>query len=375
MQEDDFMANLLSSVTAASNETANRKRKSSPEIPSSDGYQAPSSDGSFFSSRKRYGADSDDEPVWDAKRGVMGKKPRVSDTTITPRRMSRDRNQDNGYSLDDTMDVDDEAVKPEPIDSEEDEEIQVRKARPPTATNKLNGSAGAKRRVINSTSVKNIVKRESTPITVITPKAEPEIEEVQSAKPRVNGKPKAKANAKHWSAIQESLAAFPSNQTSELDTVNAPVGSTKPENVLEEDGSLRFFWLDHLEQDGVVHLVGKVLDKQTGKYVSTCVSVTGIERCLYLKPRAKRFGTSLMLTKVTNFVWLSVVRGFETDLDVSEEDVLDEFESFRSQVGIDQYRCKFVKRKYAFEDKDVEKGESDWLEVVYGFDRESRVRI
>lgn len=302
MQEDDFMANLLSSVTAASNETANRKRKSSPEIPSSDGYQAPSSDGSFFSSRKRYGADSDDEPVWDAKRGVMGKKPRVSDTTIIPRRMSRDRNQENGYSLDDTMDVDDEAVKPEPVDSEEDEEIQVRKARPLTATNKLNGSAGAKRRVINSTSVKNIVKRESTPITVITPKAEPEIEEVQSAKPRVNGKPKAKANAKHWSAIQESLAAFPSNQTSELDTVNAPVGSTKPENVLEEDGSLRFFWLDHLEQDGVVHLVGKVLDKQTGKYVSTCVSVTGIERCLYLKPRAKRFGTSLMLTKVTNFV-------------------------------------------------------------------------
>lgn len=60
---------------------------------------------------------------------------------------------------------------------------------------------------------------------------------------------------------------------------------------------------------------------------------------------------------------------------MSEEDVLDEFENFRSQVGIDQYRCKFVKRKYAFEDKDVEKGESDWLEVVYGFDRESSVPV
>ncbi|OXH31047.1 DNA polymerase alpha subunit A [Cryptococcus neoformans] len=352
MQEDDFMANLLSSVTAASNETASRKRKSSPEIPSSDGYQAPSSDSSFFSSRKRYGGDSDDETVWDAKRGVMGKKPRVSDATITPRGMSRDEDQENAYSFDDTMDVDDIVVKPEPLDSEEEDEIQMRKARPLTATNKLNGAAGAKRRVINSTSVKNVVKREPSPAPVIAPKAAPEIEEIQSVMPHVNGKPKAKANAKHWSAIQESLAASSSSQTSELDTVSAPVGSTKPEKVIEKDGSLRFFWLDHLEQDGIVHLVGKVLDKQTGKYVSACVSVTGIERCLYVKPRAKRFA-----------------RGFETDLDVSEEDVLDEFENFRSQVGIDQYRCKFVKRKYAFEDRDVEKGESDWLEVVYGFDQ------
>lgn len=289
------MANLLSSVTAASNETASRKRKSSPEIPSSDGYQAPSSDSSFFSSRKRYGGDSDDEPVWDAKRGVMGKKPRVSDATITPRGMSRDRDQENEYSFDDTMDVEDVAVKPELVDSEEEEEIQVRKTRPLTATNKLNGAAGAKRKVINSTSVKNVIKREPSPVLAIAPEAAPEIEEIQSAKPRTNGKPKVKANAKHWSAIQESLAASSSNQTSELDTVSAPVGSTKPENVMEKDGSLRFFWLDHLEQDGIVHLVGKVLDKQTGKYVSACVSVTGIERCLYVKPRAKRFGTFFML--------------------------------------------------------------------------------
>jgi DNA polymerase alpha subunit A len=81
-------------------------------------------------------------------------------------------------------------------------------------------------------------------------------------------------------------------KTNELDEVKAQIGSVKAENVLEEDGSLRIFWLDHMEQDGVIHLVGKVVDRASGKFVSACLSVQGIKRNLFVKPRARRFRKS-----------------------------------------------------------------------------------
>lgn len=46
-----------------------------------------------------------------------------------------------------------------------------------------------------------------------------------------------------------------------------------------------------------------------------------------------------------------------------------DFDSLRRKAGIEEWAAKFVQRKYAFEDKAVEKGESEWMKVVYGFDR------
>ena len=68
--------------------------------------------------------------------------------------------------------------------------------------------------------------------------------------------------------------------------------SSNSSNVLavEEDGSLRFYWIDYLELDGKVYFVGKVLDKQTNRYVSCCVTVEGLERNLYILPRNRRVG-------------------------------------------------------------------------------------
>ncbi|OCF33996.1 DNA polymerase alpha subunit A [Kwoniella heveanensis BCC8398] len=360
MQEDDFMASLLSSVTSAANEPAHRtKRKSSPDIPSSEGFH-PSSDSSFFSSsgtqRKRYGHE-DDEEVWDAKRGVMGKKPRVSDVTVVPGGRSNDRDQENDSDF--IMDVDDEddhvIVKPEPIDEDEDEdEMEIRKVKPlSSAATKLNGAAPTRRRGVNSSSVKHVVKPQPAHVDV---KAEPDLDlDIKMVKPSPSiprTARQAPPGSAHWSSVQESLLPQSSPKVSELDEVRAPVGSTKSENVLEEDGSLRMYWLDHLEQDGVVLLIGKVLDRQTGKYVSCCLSINGIERNLFVKPRAKRF-----------------IRGQETDEDVSRTDVFSEFDQIRRKAGIEEWAAKYVQRKYAFEDKGVEKGESEWFKVAYGFDQ------
>jgi DNA polymerase alpha subunit A len=332
------MASIMDSVVAASTEVP-RKRKSSPEFPSSDAA-IPSSDGSFFSaSRKRYGME-EDEDLWAMK------KPRVSDVTAVP---------DENYQFNhNDMDVDDVVVKAEPkdLDAEEDEEdvqIKVRDSKPLVASTKIN------RRVVNSSSVKHTVAK---PEPVVA-KADVEV------KPRPvmpNGKPLA-AGAAHWSSVQETLVP---QKASELDEVKAAVGLVKADNVLEADGGLRMFWLDFMEQDGVVHLVGKVLDRQSGKYVSACVSVNGIKRNLFVKPRAKRFCEFPSHRSATD----ATAAGFETDIEVTKTDVFQDFDTVRRKAGIEEWASKFVNRKYAFEDQTVEKGESEWLKVVYGFDRE-----
>lgn len=63
--------------------------------------------------------------------------------------------------------------------------------------------------------------------------------------------------------------------------------------------------------------------------------------------------------------------GVETDLEVTRTDLYQDFDQYRRKAGIEEWAAKFVSRKYAFEDKGVEKGESEWMKVVYGFDRES----
>ena len=259
------MASLLSGVTAVVNE-APRQRRSSPELPSSDA-PAPSSDSSFFSGgRKRYGMEEDDD-LWAMK------KPRMSDVTAVP--------DENFYGDTDMgMDIDDVMVKSEPKDlddGEEDDDVQikVREARPLTTSTKTN------RRVVNTSSVKHTIAKPE-PATLKSDA------QTQSLKPiqQVNGKTQL-AGAAHWSAVQESL--IPQSKGSDLEEVKASSGTVKIDNVLEQDGSLRMFWLDHHDQDGVVHLVGKILDRQSGKYVSACATVNGIQRNLFVKPRAKRF--------------------------------------------------------------------------------------
>ena len=268
------MASLLSAVAEPSAESS-RKRKSSPDMPTSEPIE-PSSDSSYFSNtRKRYGVeeDDDDREVRDAKKGVMGKKPRVSEMTIVP-----DRDSDNDFPMDmDEMPI----IKPEPQD-DDDDEIQIRPTRPATsASTKVNSTAVPRqRKVVNSTSVKHVVKPEPVSADLKAEKAK----SIVSRGP-ANGKP-VPAGSEHWSAVQESLLP---TKSSDIAEVKAYVGSVKAENVLEQDGSLRIFWLDHMEQDGAIHLVGKALDRATGKYVSTCVTVNGIQRNLFVKPRAKRF--------------------------------------------------------------------------------------
>jgi DNA polymerase alpha subunit A len=127
-------------------------------------------------------------------------------------------------------------------------------------------------------------------------------------------------------------------------------------SALEPDGSLRFFWLDYLELDGRIYFIGKLKDKNSGAWVSCCVTVEGVQRNLFVLPREKRVEED------------DEGQLQETDDVPDLQNVYSDFDRVRKKIGIKSWKAKFVKRKYAFGEPDVPKQESQWMKVVYGFD-------
>jgi DNA polymerase alpha subunit A len=165
----------------------------------------------------------------------------------------------------------------------------------------------------------------------------------------------------------------------------------------EEDGSLRFYWLDYVENNGAVNLFGKVFDKETKKYVSCCVTVNGIERNLFILPRGskttapkkakakpKKAATQMDLNEDaaeavnSGSDWgnsddeeeapNSEDEGQESEYKPTMDDVEDDIDDVLRQAGVSQYRHKEVVRKYAFEVPGVP-AETRWLKLKYGFDK------
>jgi DNA polymerase Pol2 len=109
-----------------------------------------------------------------------------------------------------------------------------------------------------------------------------------------------------------------------------------------------FFWIDATEKNGNVHLFGKVADpKEENNFVSCCAVVKGNLRNLFVLPRL-----------------------MEDDNYAGWEDVHHELK------GILQPKCipkvagaswsgKVVLRKYAFDDAEIPREETDYFKVVY----------
>ena len=127
--------------------------------------------------------------------------------------------------------------------------------------------------------------------------------------------------------------------------------------VVEEYMSL--YWLDACENNGIVYLFGKVdvtpTDAKDGekRYVSCCVAVHGSERNLFVLPRATGRCRADGTQERSDF---GAVHKELTDMLVP--DIIPR------SLG-QTFRCKAVKRKYAFEHGDVPRGETEYLKVVY----------
>ena len=158
-----------------------------------------------------------------------------------------------------------------------------------------------------------------------------------------------------WLSVYDSLTVKPDDNFGKLGSGAAASSSSAHAatiSALEDDGSFRFFWLDYLEQDGALYFVGKTLDKKTNSYISCCVTVTNLQRNLFVLPRPHQLDSD----------------GFETDIVPDMQAVWKDFDQIRKKAGINGWKAKFVKRRYAFGESDVPREETPWLKVVYGFE-------
>lgn len=192
----------------------------------------------------------------------------------------------------------------------------------------------------------------------INPKVEStEVDFKELPKPLPTSTPSENKKAENlsWMSYYDSLSVAKGET---LGSGPSAFSSTSQDKIsaLEPDGSLRFFWLDYLEHDGKVHFIGKLKDKRSGQWVSCCVTVENLQRNLYVLPRERRVEIDEDGDE------------YETDIVPQLTDVHKEFDTFRKRAGVKTWKAKFVKRKYAFGERHVPRGEAQWMKVVYGFD-------
>lgn len=149
-----------------------------------------------------------------------------------------------------------------------------------------------------------------------------------------------------WNNVRSKLNVLSSPAGPEMPTF----GKLRPQDAVEEDGSVRMFWLDYTEINGSLCLFGKVRNKQTGSYVSAFVKIDNILRKLYFLPREYR-----------------QKHGRDTEEEVDVEDVYGEVDEMMSKLKVRMHKIKPTTRKYAFEMPGVPK-EAEYLKLLYPYD-------
>lgn len=149
-----------------------------------------------------------------------------------------------------------------------------------------------------------------------------------------------------WNNVRDKLNVLSSPAGPEMRTF----GKLRPQDAVEEDGSLRMFWLDFTEINGSLFLFGKVKNKQTNSYVSAFVKIDNILRKLFFLPREFR-----------------QKHGRDTDEEVDMESVYGEVDAMMSRLKVRMHKIKPTNRKYAFEMPGIPK-EAEYLKLFYPYD-------
>ncbi|KAK5939515.1 DNA-directed DNA polymerase alpha catalytic subunit pol1 [Knufia obscura] len=175
--------------------------------------------------------------------------------------------------------------------------------------------------------------------------------------PKIKQLPSPQSSSPPASSGAELDADAWNNVTSKLATVSSPASQTHsfgkmmPQDAVEEDGSLRMFWMDYAEINGSLCLFGKVKHKGTGQYLSAFVKVDNILRKLYFLPRQHKHKN-----------------GRETTEEIDMNDVYEEIDNMMSRMKVTTRKVKPSTRKYAFELPDVPK-EAEYLKLLYPYDK------
>jgi DNA polymerase alpha subunit A len=170
-------------------------------------------------------------------------------------------------------------------------------------------------------------------------------EPVDLEKPDV---PEAAVSVSGWETVRGDLPS--TEETLSQITVDS---STLPTQDVDGEEVLLFYWLDACDlpyhQPGTVYLFGKVWAESAGTFVSCCVTVKNIPRCLYFLPREKVVTSS----------------GEDTGTAVTFEALYAEFNAkYAEPLRIMKFTSRRATRRYAFDQSDVPQ-ESEYLQVMY----------
>ncbi|KAI6139785.1 ribonuclease H-like domain-containing protein [Pisolithus tinctorius] len=172
---------------------------------------------------------------------------------------------------------------------------------------------------------------------------------------------KQEAGVPSWLSVYDSLAVT----TDDMLGSGSLSKSKSSVDALNEGGTLHMFWLDHLEHNAKLYLVGRVKDKSSGAWVLACLAIGGMQRNLFVLPRQLRVMEQENEAGETEIV--------DTDVVPERQDVYDDFDRIRRKLGIKAWKARWVKRKYAFDMKDVPK-EAEWMKVLYSYE-ESQISM
>lgn len=132
---------------------------------------------------------------------------------------------------------------------------------------------------------------------------------------------------------------------------------TRENEAGESENYIRMYWLDAVENNGILYLFGRIpIHEEDGskRYVSGTVIVHGCERNLFVLPKALPNQYAANGTQARHD--MAKVSGEISSLLVPNIIPRQEGRAFK---------CKRVKRKYAFEHGDTPREETDYLKVVY----------
>lgn len=123
---------------------------------------------------------------------------------------------------------------------------------------------------------------------------------------------------------------------------------------------VNIFWLDACENNGLIYLFGKlpVNDDEDGlkRYVSCCVVIHGSDRNLFVLP--KKVGTGDTYKEDGQISRMSMGSVHQELSSILVPSIIPRCEG-------QSFRCKSVRRKYAFEYGEIPREETEYLKVVY----------
>ncbi|ESK87836.1 dna polymerase alpha catalytic subunit [Moniliophthora roreri MCA 2997] len=287
-EESDFMNNLFNTMDSMPAEPVtkfkSRKRKNSPVYSDQDSSPAP-----YRGRYDNYADTSSDGPMDD-----FYNAPSSDDLVLSPKKKQRT----------DTVDMTPATRKMEQMDMES---IPVDDFDYDASFDDIDASL-----IPDDDEIKPAIKVE--PMVVDKPLVKPRAEE--------NAAPS-------WLSVYDSLTLSSVETLGSLAPSTAGAG-TPNIDALEEDGSLRFYWLDYLEHEGNLYFIGKLKDKTTGGWVSCCVTVEGLERNLFVLPRQKRAEEG------------EDGQFYDTDEVPSQTNVYRDFDAIRQKASIGKFKGKFV---------------------------------